>query len=104
MGRIQIELYADRLSHHAERLRDDVDGARMRIAWARFEQAVRRRLGDAELAALEAVGALVGADEEAERRLLRRRLRQLQAVERLQSLVEEELSAASDASSPPSSS
>jgi hypothetical protein len=104
MGRIQIELYADRLARHAERLRDDIDGARMRIAWARFELAARARLGDAELAALEAVGALVGADEEAERRLMRRRLRQLEAVERLQSLVEEELSAASEASSPPSSS
>jgi hypothetical protein len=104
MGRIQMELYADRLSRHAERLRDDIDGARMRIAWARFELAARARLGDAELAALEAVGALVGADEAAERRLLRRRLRQLQAVERLQSLVEEELSKASDASRPPSSS
>lgn len=99
-----MELYADRLSRHAERLRDDIDGARMRIAWARFELDARARLGDAELAALEAVGALVGADEAAERRLLRRRLRQLQAVERLQSVVEEVLSAASDASSPPSSS
>ena len=84
-----MELYADRLSRHAERMRDDIDGARMRIAWARFELGARARLGDAELAALEAVGALVGADEEAERRLLRRRLRQLEAVERLQSLVEE---------------
>src|SRR5947209_6232404 len=84
MGRIQMELYADRLSRHAERMRDDIDGARMRIAWARFELGARARLGDAELAALEAVGALVGADEEAERRLLRRRLRQLEAVERLQ--------------------
>jgi hypothetical protein len=99
-----MELYADRLSRHAERLRDDVAGARMRIAWARFEAAARARLGEAEVAVLEAVGALAGGDERAERRLLRRRLRQLEAVERLQSLVEEELAAASDASRPPSSS
>ena len=32
MTRIEIELYAERLSRHAERLRDDLDGARMRLA------------------------------------------------------------------------
>ena len=73
MGRIELELYADRLSRHAERLRDDIDGARMRIAWARFELDARTPAGRTPTwRLLEAVGALVGADEAAERRLLRR--------------------------------
>ena len=38
MGRIELELYADRLARHAERLRDDVEGGRMRIEWARLER------------------------------------------------------------------
>ena len=37
MPRIELELYADRLARHAERLRDDVDGARLRLAWAELE-------------------------------------------------------------------
>jgi len=37
MTRIEIELYADRLSRHAERLRDDLEGARMRLGWLRLE-------------------------------------------------------------------
>jgi hypothetical protein len=104
MGRIELELYADRLSRSAERLRDDLDGARTRIAWARFERDARGRLGARDAAVLDALGVLTGADEDAERRLLERRLRQLAVVERFQALVEETLSNASDASSPPSSS
>ena len=80
MPRIELELYADRLARHAERLRDDVDGARLRLVWEELEGRVR-----AELGARDAAG---------ERRLLERRLRQLQALERLQSLVERELSEA----------
>ena len=104
MQRIELELYADRLARHAERLRDDVDGARTRIAWAGIERLARSELGARDAALLEALGALVQADPAAERRLLERRLRQLEALERLQALVERELSSASDASIPPSSS
>ncbi len=104
MARIELELYADRLSRHAERLRDDVDGARMRLVWARFEAGARDRLSARDLQLLEAIGVWAGVDEQAEQRLLQRRLRQLAAVEKLQSLVEEALTAAIDASSPPSSS
>ena len=43
------------------------------------------------MAVLEALGALVQADAAAERRLLERRIRQLECVERLQALVEGEL-------------
>jgi hypothetical protein len=91
MARLELELYADRLSRHAERLRDDIDGARLRIAWAGIEAVARAELGARDVAVLEAVGALVQADAAAERRLLERRLRQLECVERLQALVEREL-------------
>ncbi len=118
MSRIELELYADRVARHAERLRDDVDGARLRLAWAAIEGRVRTELGAHDAAVLEALGVLVAVDAAGERRLLERRLRQLRALERLQALVEQELAAAvaaqpvpapfisgaSDASIPPSSS
>jgi hypothetical protein len=108
MSRIELELYADRLARHAERLRDDVDGARLRLAWAGLEQRVRADLGAHDTAVLEALGVLVAVDDAGERRLLERRLRQLQALERLQALVERELAdlypAGRGQSSPPSSS
>jgi hypothetical protein len=43
------------------------------------------------VAVLEALGALVQPDAAAERRLLERRLRQLECVERLQAVVEREV-------------
>ncbi len=91
MPRIEIELYADRLSRHAERLRDDLEGARMRLAWLRLEQDARAQLGARDSAVLEALGVLLGSDEQAERRLIDRRLRQLEVIERYQALVEREL-------------
>lgn len=104
MQRIDLELYADRLSRHAERLRDDAEGARVRIAWAGLELRARERVGARDAAVLEALGVFAGADPSAERRLLERRLRQLAVVERFQALVEAELSGASDSINPPSSS
>ena len=72
MSRIEIELYADRLSRHAERLRDDLEGARMRLAWLRLEQDARMELGARDTAVLEALGVMSGTDEQAERRLIDR--------------------------------
>ena len=95
MTRIEIELYAERLSRHAERLRDDLEGARMRISWLQLEALARERLGTRDCAVLEALGVLSGGDESAERRLVDRRLRQLEVVERLQAVVEGELEALS---------
>ena len=69
---------------------------------------VRTDLGAHDAAVLEALGVLVAVDDAGERRLLERRLRQLQALERLQALVERELAdlypGARGQSSPPSSS
>ena len=95
MTRIELELYADRLARHAERLRDDVEGGRMRIEWSRLEQRARDELGQRDSAVLEALGVLGADDEQAERRLIDRRLRQLRAVERLQALVEREIESTS---------
>jgi hypothetical protein len=91
MNRIEIELYADRLARHAERLRDDLDGARMRLGWVQLEASAREQLGARDCAVLEALGVLCGPDEAAERRLIDRRLRQLEVIERYQALVEQEL-------------
>jgi hypothetical protein len=91
MTRIEIEVYADRLSRHAERLRDDLEGARMRLSWLRLESVARDELGARDTAVLEALGVLSGTDEAAERRLVDRRLRQLEVVERFQAVVEREL-------------
>jgi hypothetical protein len=93
MSRVELELYADRVARHAERLRDDVDGARLRLAWSAIEERVRTDLGAHDAAVLEALGVLVAVDSAGERRLLERRLRQLRALERLQALVEQELAA-----------
>jgi hypothetical protein len=79
MPRIELELYADRLARHAERLRDDVDGARLRLVWEELESRVRAELGARDAAVLEALGVLVAVDA---------------AGERLQSLVERELTEA----------
>jgi hypothetical protein len=95
MTRIELELYADRLGRHAERLRDDVEGARMRLSWAELETRARDKLGPRDCAVLEALGVLTACDQAAERRLVERRLRQLRAVERLQAVVEAEIEAAS---------
>jgi hypothetical protein len=111
MQRIQLELYAERLARQAERLRDDVETARLRIAWAGLERRAREALGSADAVVLDALGVFSGADAAAERRLLERRVRQLGVVERLAAFVEEELAAAcadqrgaSEARRPPSSS
>jgi hypothetical protein len=93
MDRIELELYADRLARHAERLRDDLEGGRMRLAWLQLERLARDELGARDAAMLEALGVLSGSDEAAERRLIERRLRQLEVVERFQALVERELEA-----------
>src|SRR5262245_26170238 len=84
MTRIELELYADRLGRHAERLRDDVEAARMHLSWAALETRCRERLGTRDVAVLEALGVLSACDEQAECRLVKRRLAQLRVVERLQ--------------------
>ena len=51
-------------------------------------------MGTRDVAVLEALGVLSACDEQAERRLVERRLAQLRVVERLQALIEEEIEAA----------
>ena len=93
MKRIELELYAERLAGHAERVRDEIETARLHLSWAELEDRARQRLAAGECAVLEALGALACIDAAAERRLIERRVAQLRVVERLQALVEEEIEA-----------
>jgi hypothetical protein len=94
MDRLDLELYADRLARHAQRLADELAHARLRRAFRDFEADARAELTRADATLLEAVGVLAEAgpgDDDAE--LIRRRRAQLDALGRLQSLVEERLAA-----------
>jgi hypothetical protein len=94
MDRLDLELYADRLSRHEDRLADDVAAARLRLAWAELERRARGELGAGDALRLEALGVLqpaaTGADERA---LIERRSTQIDALARLQAFVERELRA-----------
>jgi hypothetical protein len=45
MSRLELELYADASPATPRRLRDDIDGARLRIAWSGIEAVARAELG-----------------------------------------------------------
>ncbi len=89
MDRLDLELYADRLARHADRLSDDLEAARLRMAWAVLEHDARAALGARRAALLEAVGVMAddgtGDDDAA---LIARRRQQLGALEALQAHVE----------------
>jgi hypothetical protein len=89
MDRLDLELYADRLARHSDRLSDDLEAARLRISWAVLEHDARAALGARRCALLEAVGVI--ADEvagEDDAALVARRRHQLGALEALQAHVE----------------
>jgi hypothetical protein len=89
MDRLDLELYADRLARHADRLSDDLEAARLRMSWAVLERDARAALGARRCALLEAVGVIAdeatGDDDAA---LVARRRQQLGALEALQAHVE----------------
>ena len=89
MDRLDLELYADRLARHSDRLSDDLEAARLRMSWATLERDARAALGARRTALLEAVGVLAddaAGDEDAG--LVARRRQQLGALEALQAHVE----------------
>jgi hypothetical protein len=89
MDRLDLELYADRLARHSDRLSDDLEAARLRMAWAVLEPDARAALGARRSALLEAVGVIAAdasGDEDAA--LVARRRQQLGALEALQAHVE----------------
>jgi hypothetical protein len=95
MDRLDLELYADRLTRHADRLADDLAAARLRVRWSAFERAAGVRLDPEDAARLTAAGVLLGPASEADdRSLMLRRRAELAALERLQGLVEAELAEA----------
>ena len=89
MDRLDLELYADRLARHSDRLSDDLEAARLRMSWSVLEREARAALGARRSALLEAVGVIAddgaGDDDAA---LVARRRQQLGALEALQAHVE----------------
>jgi hypothetical protein len=89
MDRLDLELYADRLSRHASRLADELAAARLRMAWAELEAAARVSLGEERARMLEGLGVLAQAEvKSADAEFLARRREQLEAVAALQVFVE----------------
>jgi hypothetical protein len=92
MDRLDLELYADRLARHSDRLSDDLEAARLRMSWAVLEHDARAALGARRAALLEAVGVLaVGASANDDAALVARRRQQLGALEALQAHVEQRI-------------
>ena len=92
MDRLDLELYADRLARHSDRLSDDLEAARLRMSWAVLEHEARGALGARRSALLEAVGVIGDAasgDDDAA--LVARRRQQLGALEALQAHVEQRI-------------
>ena len=89
---VDLELYADRLARHADRLADEISAVRLRLSWQLIEQDARTELAADETARLEAVGVLGapdGTDEDT--RLIARRHDQLAAISRIQEIVERKI-------------
>ena len=92
MDRLDLELYADRLARHADRLADEIAAARLRLAWQQLERDARERIGSARSAVLEAVGVLASpSDDGGDARLIERRESQLGAIGELAAYVEERI-------------
>ena len=92
VDRLDLELYADRLARHADRLADEISAARLRLSWQLIERDARAELSADETARLEAVGVLgtpEGSDQDT--RLIERRHDQLAAISRLQEIVERKI-------------
>ena len=89
MDRLDLELYADRLARHADRLADELEAAppapRL-VERSSVRRALSSRAG--EVALLEAVGVLAPTPGGDDRALVERRRGQLEALSRLQAYVE----------------
>jgi hypothetical protein len=88
MDRLDLELYADRLARHSDRLSDDLEAARLRMSWAVLERDAREALGARRVALLEAVGVIASPTADDDAALVARRRQQLGALEALQAHVE----------------
>lgn len=87
--RLEVDLYIDRLDRHAARLADDLAAARLREVWRSIDSEARRSCTAYELEALEAVGVIEPATIHPEdNELIKRRVGQLAAVERLRAVAE----------------
>jgi hypothetical protein len=93
VDRLDLELYADRVARHAARLADDLAAARLRLAWVELEAGARAELPAGDALVLEAIGVLGAGGQDDDEALIARRQRQLEALGRLQAIVEERLEA-----------
>ncbi len=89
MDRLDVELYAERLSRHAARAADDLADARLRLAWCELERDVRQVLAATDVERLRRLGVLTdaGRDDVVAGNVIERS-EDLAAIARLQSLVE----------------
>jgi hypothetical protein len=95
--RLDLELYADRLTRHASRLADEVAAARLRLCWQRLEREAQNELGATAWMQLETLGIVSGCINADDQQLLTRRRDQLAALAQLQELVEQRIQLASEA-------
>ena len=92
VDRLDLELYADRLARHGDRLADEIAAARLRLAWGELERDARERIGTSRSAVLEAVGVFSAVCEHGDdARLIERRESQLAALGELAAYVEERI-------------
>ena len=92
VDRLDLELYADRLARHADRLADEIAAGRLRLSWQLIERDARCELAADEAARLEAVGVLGAPDgSDVDTRLIERRHDQLAAIGRIQEIVERKI-------------
>ena len=95
---VDLELYLERLAQHEQRLIIDIEQARRRQVFAGLEEDLRSRIGPVESALLEAVGVIARSLDGGDAHLIARRARQLEAVRKARTLVEQQLHAARSAS------
>ena len=88
---VDLELYLERLAHHEQRLIIDIEQARRRQVFADLEDELRSRIGPVEAALLEAVGVIARTLDGGDAHLIARRARQLEAVRKARTLVEQRL-------------
>jgi hypothetical protein len=90
--RLDLELYIDRLERHGDRLRDELAAARLRAAWTSLEEDLRNDLTQSQTELLQAIGVLAPIDSgEADTTVIHHRTLQLDALARLQQLVEQRI-------------
>lgn len=92
--RLDLELYADRLARHAERLADEFTKQRLIAAWSDLEQDVRGELTDDQISDLVHMGVIGELDHSNGSRAIMETIRgRMESLAAIQSAVERRLAA-----------